>query len=183
MRYGTVVADPPWRYDLTLPSWGEAGAVRSAVSYPTMTIEQIRALPVSDLAADAAHLYLWTTNTHLEHAWAVVEAWGFTYSTLLVWCKAPRGGGGFPAYAVSTEYVLFCRQGSARSPIQVGRNWWEWPRGRHSEKPEAFYDIVEQVSPGPRLEMFARRNRLGWHTWGNECLPHVAEEALCHRLP
>lgn len=171
-RYRTIVADPPWRYKTSLPGFGGAGG-RSAVPYDTMTIDEIAALPVGALAEDDAHLYLWTTNTHLPHTWAIVRAWGFSYSTLLVWCKPPRGGAGFPTFGICTEFVLFCRRGSA-SPLQrLDRNWWEWPRAHHSAKPPAFLDLVERVSPAPRLELFARTQRLGWDSWGNEALCHV----------
>ena len=130
-------------------------------------------LPVGDLAEDTAHLYLWTTNTHLRHAWDICEAWGFRYSTLLVWAKAPMGASGFPAYPIQTEFVVFARRGSPTNKGRADRNWWQWKRGLHSAKPEAFIDIVEQVSPGPYLELFARRARFGWDYWGDESLSTV----------
>lgn len=166
-QYRTIVADPPWRYKSTLPAWDVNGR-RSAVPYDTMTNEEIAALPIADLAAVDAHLYLWTTNTHLPHAFAVVNAWGFTYSTTLVWCKTPRGFAGFPTYNVCTEFVLFCRRGTLPAIERVPRNWWEWKRRQHSAKPEQFLDMVETVSPGPRLELFSRRHRLGWDVWGDQ---------------
>jgi N6-adenosine-specific RNA methylase IME4 len=135
-----------------------------------MSVEELAALPVASWAASDAHLYLWTTNTHLEHSYDLVRAWGFTFSTLLVWCKKPRGAAGFPTFAIATEYVMFCRRGSLRAQTRLDRNWWEWNRGPHSAKPEAFLDLVEQVSPGPYLELFARRARLGWDYWGDESL-------------
>jgi N6-adenosine-specific RNA methylase IME4 len=184
MKYATIVADPPWRYKTTLPGFmnpkrdahlmvqrgmrTRREARRSVTPYPTMSIEEIAALPVADLAAKDAHLYLWTTSTHLPHAFGIVEAWGFKYSTLLVWCKRPRGSAGFPTYSIRTEYVLFCRRGSLRAKERQERNWWEWARGPHSQKPEHFLDMVETVSPGPYLEMFSRRHRLGWDVMGDE---------------
>jgi N6-adenosine-specific RNA methylase IME4 len=166
VKYRTIVADPPWHYGRDVGQW--------TLDYPTMTIEEICALPVVDLAENDAHLYLWTTNTHLPLAFEVVEAWGFIYKTMLVWCKNPNGAtAGTPTYASRTEFVLFARRGSLSAKSRATRNWWEWPRKRHSQKPEAFLDLVEQVSPGPYLELFARRNRLGWDTWGNESLEHV----------
>lgn len=171
--YNTIVADPPWAYKGTLPGFKKDRLDRSAVPYGTMSVEEMCALPVKDLAAKDAHLYLWTTNTHLWDSITVATAWGFKYSTLLVWTKPPRGFAGFPTYNVCTEFVLFCRRGSLKATERVDRNWWEWPRGKHSVKPEAFLDMVERVSPAPRLEMFARRNRIGWDTWGNQALEHV----------
>ena len=77
------------------------------------------------------------------------------------------------AYTLTTEHVLFCRRGTCPALSRVDSTWWEWRRGRHSAKPDAFLDLVERVSPPPRLELFARTQRLGWDTWGNECLNHV----------
>lgn len=134
-----------------------------------MTLEEIASLPVRDLAESDAHLYLWTTNRYLRPAYDIAEAWGFTVAKPLVWCKEPMGFMGRP-FTSSAEFVLFCRRGSLRCIADAGRQWWIWPRGRHSAKPEAFQDIVEQVSPGPYVELFARRDRLGWDTWGNESL-------------
>ena len=163
-----IVADPPWRYKGTLPGFLKDRLARSRVPYDTMTMGEIAALPVMSCASDDAHLYLWTTNTHLFESKCVAEAWGFKYSTLLVWCKNPRGFAGFPTWNVCTEYVLFCRRGSLKATKRIDRNWWIWQRTPHSAKPEAFQDMVEAVSPGPRLELFARRARPGWTVWGNE---------------
>lgn len=80
---------------------------------------------------------------------------------------------GLTPFTSSVEFVLACRRGSLKYTGNAGRQWWEWPRGAHSAKPEAFLDIVEAVSPGPYLELFARRQRLGWDTWGNEALDHA----------
>lgn len=170
MKYRTIVADPPWRYKSSLPVFAGRGdrQARSSVPYSTMSIQEICDLPVRDLAERDAHLYLWTTSTHLEHAWTVARAWGFEPSTVLVWCKKPRGFAGFPTFNTCTEFALFCRRGSLPSKERIPRNWWEWNRREHSAKPEAFIDMVEQVSPGPYVELFARRHRLGWDVWGNE---------------
>lgn len=138
-----------------------------------MTVDDIAALDVP--AEDDSHLYLWTTNAFIGAAYRVVDAWGFAPSTLLVWCKAPKGRGLGGTFANATEYVLFARRGSLAAKRRIDRNWWEWTRGANSAKPEAFLDIVESVSPGPYLELFARRNRLGWETWGNESLDHLTE--------
>lgn len=143
------------------------------MAYPMMSVGEIKALPVSDLAdPSGSHLHLWTTQRYLRDAYSVLDAWGFKPSSVLVWAKPPRGFVG--TFACSTEFVLFARRGPLKAKTKIGRNWWEWPRGEHSAKPEAFLDLVEAVSPGPYLELFARRNRLGWDTWGNESLEHVA---------
>lgn len=175
-RYATIVADPPWHlkagpaHFADNPNRVTTGSGSRALAYPTMTTGEIEALPVRDLAAPNAHLYIWTVNAYLESTFAIARAWGFKPSTLLTWAKTPRGIGLGGTYVLTTEHVLFCRRGTLAAKTRVDSSWWHWPRGRHSAKPEAFIDMVEQVSPGPYLEMFARRARLGWDTWGNEAL-------------
>jgi N6-adenosine-specific RNA methylase IME4 len=181
-RYRTIVADPPWAYDEGWPvgPQGQAAAIRAgrepwkrtAIDYPTLSVEAIAALPVSELAEDDAHLYLWTTNRYLWDARAVAEAWGFRCSQLLVWAKTPMGKGPGGAFAQNAEYVLFCRRGSLAHVEKQDSVWFNWKRqGKaHSRKPDAFLDMVEQVSPGPYVELFARRARFGWDYWGNESL-------------
>ena len=135
-----------------------------------MTAAEIAAVPVSDMAEDDAHLYLWTTQRYIPDAFAIATAWGFTYSTTLVWAKTPMGIGPGGTFTPNAEFVLFARRGSLAASRRVDSCWYQWPRTHeHSRKPEAFLDLVEQVSPGPYLELFARRQRLGWDTWGNEC--------------
>lgn len=176
-RYRTIVADPPWQYDTTLVVTGNAPGRtkqrgRSGTGYATMSVEEVAALPVSEFAdGEGAHLYLWTTNTHVEHAWAVVRAWGFEPKNLLTWCKPPKGMIGFGTFSQASEFVLFAARGDRA--VNVGRcerTWFEWPRATHSQKPEAFLDLVEQVSPAPYLELFARRARFGWDYWGDQSL-------------
>jgi N6-adenosine-specific RNA methylase IME4 len=169
-RYRTIVADPPWRYKGTMIGPPGKRDERSGVPYGTLSVEEIAALPVGGWAEKDAHLYLWTTNTHLREAFGIADAWGFRYSTLLTWCKPPRGLVGGATYNICTEFVLFARRGSLRAETRLDRNWWQWSRTPHSAKPEAFLDIVEQVSPAPRLEMFARRARFGWDYWGDQSL-------------
>lgn len=184
--YNTIVADPPWNQKAGPLKGGVGegfvfdGTPRSLdLPYPTMSVAEIVALPVADLAGEDASLYLWTTNAYVEHSWKVARAWGFKPSTLCTWRKAPMGGGlGGRAFGITSEFLLYARKGS---PVErrVTGTVFDWKRhyinGKpaHSAKPDAFYDLVEQVNDGPYLEMFARRNRLGWHTWGDEALNHV----------
>ena len=173
-EYRTIVADPPWRYGRfasgRLPQGAKHdGRPRTQMPYPMMSVGEIKALPVESMAADDSHLYLWTTQRYLRDAFDVVDAWGFKYSATLVWAKKPKptmiGG----IYRPSTEFILFARRGSLDPLRRETTQWFPWPRqGRHSQKPEAMQDMVETVSPGPYLELFARRERLGWDTWGNE---------------
>jgi N6-adenosine-specific RNA methylase IME4 len=144
--------------------------VPSALPYAAMSIEDIAALPVAALAEDDAHLYLWTTNATLEVSYRIVRDWCFRPSQLLVWAKTARGLGMGGAFTNTTEFIIFARRGSLAPLRRTDRTWWNWRRGPHSAKPDAFLDVVEQVSPGPYCELFARRDRLGWDTWGNESL-------------
>ena len=182
-RYATIVADPPWHYgeEGTGAKYTASGGRQTvALPYGTMALPEIEALPIADLALPGAHLYLWTTNRYLEASFAIARAWGFQHIATLVWCK-PHGALSGGVFHSNVEFILHCRAaGQAFAvPARIPTRWFQWPRGAHSAKPEAFLDLVEHVSPAPYLELFARRNRLGWDTWGNEALGHVAlpEEA------
>jgi len=148
--------------------WDKTHQAARDLKYPAMTVEEICALPVAKLAGENAHLYIWTINAYIEQTYEIARAWGFRPSTLLTWCKAPHGIGLGGTYSLTTEHVLFCRRGSLKAQTRIDSTWWQWKRGAHSAKPEAFIDMVEQVSPGPYVELFARRHRLGWDVWGNE---------------
>lgn len=163
--YPTIVADPPW------PILGPGGS-RSRVKppYSSMQLEQIKLLRVSEVACEDAHLYLWTTQQFVCESRKVAEAWGFVPTVLHVWCKPGLGAGG--RFRPNTEFFWFCERGYTRLPIErrdVG-TWHRWPRAGHSVKPDSFFELVESVSPGPYLELFARQERAGWHSWGNESL-------------
>jgi N6-adenosine-specific RNA methylase IME4 len=168
------VADPPWDVNrLQSPGNRPFGTQDETLQsipleYPTMTVDEIAAMPVSGVAAKDAHLYVWTINAYLEQTYAIARAWGFRPATLLTWCKAPMGLGLGGTFCNTSEFILFARRGTLKAERRVDTTWWGWPRGRHSAKPEAFQGMVEAVSPGPRLELFARRARPGWTVWGNE---------------
>jgi N6-adenosine-specific RNA methylase IME4 len=171
-RYRTIVADPPWAYEgfCTHPHAQPINRAKP-LPYTAMTIEAIKALPVADLAANACRLFLWTTNRYLPDAFDVVKAWGFGYTQALVWHKtgnpSPFGGSVAPNHA---EFLLVAKRGS----VEVVDRWptsviaANKPRDEHSRKPDVFLDLVERVSPGPYLELFARRRRFGWGAWGDE---------------
>lgn len=185
--YRTIVADPPWVQDRGPAFGGRANDTRTArevgtttattsgaLSYPTLSVAQISALPVAGFSAADAHLYLWVTNRYVTDGPVIARAWGFEPITLLTWCKPPMGMGLGGAFVQTTEHVWFCRRGREVRTARADSSWWQWRRpseGRarkHSAKPDAFFDVVESVSPAPRLELFARRRRLGWDAWGNE---------------
>lgn len=192
-RYCTVLADPPWRQKAG-PLTGDFGVGFAVdghrpsqdLAYPTMSLGQIEALPVNTLAAADAHLYLWVTNRYVEHAHDVARAWGFTPSTLLVWAKETMGGGmGGDAFGISTEFLLFARRGSLPALNRYQRSWFQWKRryddrGKPmgSAKPLESYGMIEDVSPGPYVELFSRerRPRLGWDYWGDESIGTASME-------
>lgn len=159
----TLVADPPWTPMLGA-TWKTrfTDKARPQKHYPTMTVEEIEALPVANLVRAQSHLYLWAINQHVDWGYRVARAWGFEPWNMLTWCKPGLGVGRFQA---NTEHVLICRRGPRHGNPwgATGGTHFDWPRGRHSEKPDQFYDLVERISPGPYLELFARRTRLGWH--------------------
>lgn len=157
--YSTIVADPPWRY-ASAATKADAGT-----RYSTMSLGDIQALPVLSLAADSAHLWLWATNGLMEEGYAVVRAWGFEPLTLVTWCKPGPGVGHY--LRNNTEHVILASRGKASTPDDKPLStWFVWPRTAHSVKPPAFGDLVEQVSPGPYVELFCRSPRMGWDSWG-----------------
>lgn len=173
MKYRTIVADPPWQYGLD----NQMSNRTAEAFYDTMPTQGISQLSIP--AEDDAHLYMWVTNPVLSeqrlrggpNACAIARAWGFEPKTLLTWLKGEGGAGMGFFFRGDTEHVLFCVKG--KLPIEASSrrsNVFRGKRGAHSEKPDAFYDIVEQVSPGPYLELFARRARFGWDYWGDESL-------------
>lgn len=179
-RYRTIVADPPWAYEqsrIVTSANTPRTKPEASAQYPTMTDDEIAALPVADLAANDAHLYLWVTNPRLFVADRIIETWGFTYRTLITWEKEGTLGMGY-YFRGQTEHVAFATRGHLPIPPSLReRNIFRAPKRGHSVKPDSFLDMVERVSPGPRLEMFARRARFGWDTWGNEALEHVSLDA------
>jgi N6-adenosine-specific RNA methylase IME4 len=193
-EFSTLLADFPWHFPTSLPGFGKTAAEGawkrpgSIVPYKTMSVEQIARFPLGALAGRAAHLYLWTTNFHLPKVFelGMLKGWGFKYSTLIPWVKSPRGRPGFPAWPVFTEYLIYATRGSFpgwRADKRITKNWYDFARGRHSKKPEGFYDLIEIVSPGPRLELFARADqaRLGWETWGDECPVNAYADGVIQR--
>jgi N6-adenosine-specific RNA methylase IME4 len=163
-----VVADPPWWPSLHANTKGRtSGPYRAGPQryYPLLKVEQIEAMrPETE---KKAHLWLWVLNQHVDWGYRVARAWGFEPQQMLTWCKPGLGTGQFQC---NSESVLVCRKGGPTGNAfgKTLGTWFEWPRGRHSEKPADFFTLVERCSPGPRLEMFARTRRPGWVAWGNE---------------
>jgi N6-adenosine-specific RNA methylase IME4 len=177
-QFGTVLADPPWRF---LNRTGKVAPEHRRLSrYDTMDWKEIASLPVADLMAPKSHCYLWVPNALISEGLQVVESWGFTYKAMIVWAKRRKDGGpdgrgvGFYFRNV-TEMVLFGVRGNLRT-LAPGRrqvNLIESRKREHSRKPDELYPIIEACSPGPFLELFARHPREGWLGWGDEADPLV----------
>lgn len=159
-QYRTILADPPW--DIS-QNRGGRGVDRH---YPLMQFDRIAELPVTQLAATDAHLWLWTTNASMPDALELFRAWDFTFRSVLTWIKPRFGMGQY--LRTQTEHVLLGTRGKAPMQFRGQGSWFYAPLQDHSHKPEEQYAIIERCSPGPCLELFARRPRLGWHVWGNE---------------
>lgn len=165
-KYLTIYADPPWCQGMT-GGWKRRPNRASDLPYQTMTSNDIKALPVGDLAETGCHLWLWTTNQFLRDGFDVMQSWGFTYLAPITWVK-PSGLGNY--FIHRTQTLLFgyknkCRFEKARFKPTV--LFAGLPK-RHSEKPLEAYELIESVSKEPRLELFCRKRRDGWDAWGNE---------------
>lgn len=172
--YRTIYADPPWQFQ------NRTGKVapehKRLRRYETMTLEEIKKLPVADAAGEQSHLYLWVPNALLPDGLEVMRAWGFEYKTNIIWEKTRRDGQpdgrgvGFYFRNV-TEILLFGIRGEKNRTLQPGRSQVNLIRSmkrEHSRKPDEFVSLIEACSPGPFLELFARGDRDGWDMWGNQ---------------
>ena len=185
-QYATILADPPWQFQ------NRTGKValehRRLLRYLTMEQREILELPVARLAAARSHLYLWVPNALLAEGLRVMEAWGFTYKSNLVWYKVRKDGGpdgrgvGFYFRNV-TELVLFGVRGSMRTlpPGRTRVNILATRKREHSRKPDEIYDLIEACSHGPYLELFARFPRAGWSQWGNEDVEENSTHGVARR--
>ena len=161
-RFRTILADPPWDHY-------QSGRKGAAQHYQLMTLEHIKGMPVGDLAEANAHLWLWVTNASLRDGYDVAEAWGFTPRSILTWVKFRLGLGQF--LRNSTEHLLFCTRGKAPVRFRSQPTWINAPVTEHSRKPDEQYAVIERISAGPYLELFARRrppSTHDWFIWGNE---------------
>ena len=171
-KHKTIVADPPWPSNVGGTWTARVDKARPQNQYPTLTVDEIASIPIP--SADQAHLYLWITAQRVDWGYQVARAWGFAPVILWTWRKPGLGVGRFRC---NTEHVLVARKGSRHgNPFGSGGRHkqatdgtcFDWPRGKHSEKPGEMFSLVENVSPGPYLELFGRKPRDGWTVWGNE---------------
>ena len=173
-KFATILADPPWQF---VNRTGKIAPEHGRLTrYPTLTVDEIAALPVEKVAAPTAHLYLWCPNALLPDGLTVLKAWGFAYKANIVWHKVRKDGGsdgrgvGFYFRNV-TELLLFGVRGKNARTLAPGRrqvNLLATRKREHSRKPDEQYAIIEACSRGPFLELFARGTRRGWVTWGNQ---------------
>ncbi len=173
-KFKTILADPPWQFQNRT---GKVAPEHKRLNrYPTMTLDDICALPVEGIADDTAHLYMWVPNALLPEGLQVLNAWGFQYKSNLIWHKIRKDGGsdgrgvGFYFRNV-TEIILFGVRGKNARTLPPGRsqvNMIETRKREHSRKPDEQYELIEACSPGPYLEMFARGERKKWAVWGNQ---------------
>jgi N6-adenosine-specific RNA methylase IME4 len=173
-KFATVLADPPWQFQNRTGKM--APEHKRLQRYPTMSLQEIKELPVEAIVADTAHLYLWVPNALLAEGMQVMEHWGFTYKTNLIWYKIRKDGGpdrrgvGFYFRNV-TEIILFGVRGKNARTLQPGRsqeNIISSRKREHSRKPDEQYDLIEACSSGPRIELFGRGPRKDWFVWGNQ---------------
>jgi N6-adenosine-specific RNA methylase IME4 len=182
IRPHTIVVDPPWPYPGGFNGFGK----RRALPYRSMTVDEIARLPIDKIVAREGYVFLWTTNKYLGEAFRILAAWKLTYRQTIIWCKPDVGGlGGM--FGTNVEFVLVAQRinlgtnghGVRTKRDRVTTSWFEWPAsGEHSEKPAAFYSIVERVAPGPYLDVFARHERDGWICIGDEIDGRCVNEVM-----
>lgn len=173
-KYKTIYADPPWQFQNRT---GKVAPEHKRLNrYSTMSLEDIMALPVETVAEDRCHLYLWVPNALLPEGLKVMESWGFTYKTNLIWEKVrkdgePDGRGVGFYFRNVTEILLFGIRGDKNRTLAPGRsqvNLLRAGKREHSRKPDEFVSLIEECSLGPYLELFARGDREGWDMWGDQ---------------
>lgn len=189
-RWRTIVVDPPWSFSNFNPfAYSKANGRDSvdrqevlkrqkyqkgaASSYSCMTLEEITDIALGEWAEPNAHLYVWVPGAFVSEAISFAKIWGFEYKQLLVWRKPRLGLGMY--YRNTAEFVVFAIRGSLKVARRNVGTVFEGEQGRHSEKPQAFYDMVETMSPGPYLDVFARKQRMGWDVAGNEVYSAIPE--------
>jgi len=180
--YATILADPPWRF---LNRTGKVAPEHKRLSrYDTLSLEEIKQIPVHTVAGEKSHLYLWVPNALLPDGLEVMNAWGFKYKSNIIWHKIRKDGGpdgrgvGF-YFRNTTELVLFGIRGSMRT-LDPGRsqvNIIKTQKQEHSRKPDELYGLIERCSPGPYLEIFARGKRKGWDVFGDQAEEYTIDWA------
>ena len=170
-KYKIIYADPPWQVMAGSKQGRKAGDSQKSqpLQYPTMTLDEIKGLPVKQMINKDAVLFLWTINKYLEQSYEVARQWGFKPSTMLVWDKTPKGIGLGGTFTLANEYLLFARRGTVKAQQRVKGNHWHFPREKHSRKPDFFRNLItDTFGDLPRVELFAREEFDGWDCFGNQ---------------
>lgn len=171
VQFGTIYADPPWKYD------NQGTRASTGNHYDGMTVDELCALPIDQLASDDAHLHIWTTNAFLFECPKIFEAWGFEFRSSFIWVKPQIGIGNY--WRNSHEFLLTAIRGNAKSfSDKTLKSWLQCDRAAHSAKPEQVRSFIERASPGPYLELFGRRVADGWAVWGNQIEQSIFEHSV-----
>lgn len=174
-KFDVVVLDPPWGADC-----GQGGSRGAGNHYQTMSLNQIKELPIDELTEDNSWLFLWVTNASLPHAFDLLEGWGFTYRSLITWNKLRLGLGSY-YFRNATEHLIFATKGKKYLPDRRLINWYLAPTSKHSQKPKLFLDMINRIAKGQQcLELFAREKTFPhWFYWGNK----VESDVILPKFP
>tara|TARA_R110001632_G_C11135141_1_gene395384 strand:+ start:44 stop:571 length:528 start_codon:yes stop_codon:yes gene_type:complete len=167
-QYNIIYADPAW--DVMRGCDWNSGGKSKPLSYPTMSIDEIKNLPVKDISKKDSKLFIWTINKYLPQTFEIINAWGFKYSTTLIWTKKPRGIGLGGTFTTNAEYLILASKGKQSAIKKYDSCWFEKPRSYHSKKPDFFRDLIANTyqENETKIELFARQKYNGWDSWGNE---------------
>ncbi len=170
-KYNTIVIDPPWDIPMAPSKLKRRPNTASKLPYKTMTLEEIKKMPICQIANVGCHVYCWTTNKMLRQTFGILDSWGVNFHLVLVMVK-PSGIAPSFGYVFGTEFCLLGFYGNPKQKfIGIGKlNWFKHLNraGKHSTKPDEFYKLIEKMSPAPRIDIFARKQREGWDVWGND---------------
>ena len=169
-KYSVIYADPPWKYKNTSPPCLPSKSPDTCLVeyyYPTMTYDELREMPIKDISEKDCVLFMWTTTPNIEQGLQLVKDWGFKYKTMITWEKVNKDCMGY-WFRVCTEHLIVAIKGNIKSFRSMERTCYREARRKHSQKPEYFYPLIEKVTSGNRVELFARREREGWDVFGNE---------------
>lgn len=167
-KYQIIYADPPWIHPAEPLNLHIKKTQKRKLPYLMMSIDDICNLKIKEITEKDCVLFLWVTNRHIEDAYKVSRTWGFIPSTMLVWCKKPKGRGLGGTFGISTEYLLFSKKGKVNATERHWSTWFEGARRKHSQKPEEARQIIEKCFKGNKIELFARQKTEGWDVWGDE---------------
>ncbi len=167
-KFSTIVIDPPWSYSNKSGRHGDS-ANADYIQNRTMTLDEVALFNIERWVAEECHLYMWVTDAYLGHAYTITEAWGFKAKASLIWVKDRFGMGNY--YRHQHEVCIFASRGTMRLKRMNASTVFKAPITKHSEKPEEFYRMVESCSPGPYIDVFARKKRPGWSVFGDQVRP------------